>query len=141
MTRVANSAALPTTANGVKIAFNPTNGDQPTLAYLVYLFNQNGVNQLAAVLPSTLSAGTYNVIVTNNNGISSTAFQTRVVQRKPGVITQDSSGSGLAVVTNFISQTQTDVDRFTTGTIQGVTVSPAKPTQFITIWLTAKAID
>ena len=36
-------------------------GGTATNAYLVYLYNQSGVNQLAAILPSTLAAGNYNV--------------------------------------------------------------------------------
>src|SRR3984885_9855138 len=47
---------LPTTSNGVQIAFTPAAGGTPTNAYLVYLYNQGGVNQLAAILPSTLAA-------------------------------------------------------------------------------------
>src|SRR6185369_5193156 len=63
-------------------------------------------------------------------------FSVTVVQRKIGLITQDSTGSGLAVVQNFISATQLDVDRFTTGSISGITISPAKPGQVLIAWAT-----
>jgi uncharacterized protein (TIGR03437 family) len=119
--------------DGVKITFSPTGGGVSTIAYLVYLFNQNGVNQLAGLLPSTIGTGNYNVIVTTSTG-NSAGFPVTVVQRKFGVISQDSTGTGLAVVQNFISQSQLDVNRFTTGTISGVTISPAKPGQIVVIW-------
>jgi uncharacterized protein (TIGR03437 family) len=106
-----------------------------TAAYMIYDYNQSGVNQLAALLPSTVAAGNYNLTVTNN-GSTSAAFPITVVQRKPGIITQDSSGSGLAVVQDFISQSQLDIDRFTTGAISGITISPARPGQVLIAWLT-----
>ncbi|HEV2448006.1 MAG TPA: hypothetical protein VGS58_18880, partial [Candidatus Sulfopaludibacter sp.] len=129
------SFPLPTTSGGVKITFTPASGGSGTDAYLVYLYNQSGVNQLAAVLPSTVATGNYNVTVTNN-GAASTPFSVTVVQRKLGLITQDSTGTGLAVVQNYISATQLDVDRFTTGSISGITISPAIPGQVLIAWAT-----
>ena len=129
------SFPLPASSGGVQIAFTPTSGGSATNAYLVYLYNQSGVNQLAAILPSTLAIGNYNVTVTNGGTVSA-PFAVSVVQRKPGVITQDSSGSGLAVIQNYISATELDVDRFTTGTVSGVTISPAKPGQPLIAWAT-----
>jgi len=120
---------LPQTLTNVSISVGST------AAYMIYDYNQSGVNQLAALLPSTVAPGNYNLTVTNNGSVSA-AFPITVVQRKPGIITQDSSGSGLAVVQNFISQTQLDVDRFTTGAISGITISPAKPGQVLIAWLT-----
>ncbi len=124
-----------TAADNVKITFTPTAGGAGTDAYLVYLYNQGGVNQLAAILPSTVAAGNYNVTVTNGSSTSA-PFASTVVQRKIGLITQDSTGTGLAVVQNYISAAQLDVDRFTTGTISGITISPAKPGQVLIAWAT-----
>jgi uncharacterized protein (TIGR03437 family) len=124
---------LPTTQSGVKITFTPVAGGSGTDAYLIYLYNQSGVNQLAAVLPSSVATGTYNVTVTTGNGTSAPSL-TQVVQRKTGAITQDSTGSGLAVVQNFISQSQLDINRFTTGSISGITISPAHPGQTLIAW-------
>jgi uncharacterized protein (TIGR03437 family) len=126
---------LTTSLNGVKITFTPASGGSGTDAFLVNTFNQSGVNQLAAILPSTVATGNYNVTVTNN-GAASAAFAATVVQRKPGLFTQDSSGSGLAVVQNFISAAQLDVNRFTTNTISGTTISPARPGQVLVAWAT-----
>jgi len=129
------SFPLPTSSSGVRITFTPAGGGAAVDAYLIYLYNQSGVNQLAAILPSTVAAGNYNVTVTTSQGTSA-GFATQVVNQKPGIITQDSTGSGLAVVQNFVSPTQLDVNRFTTQTISGITVSPAKPGQVLIAWMT-----
>ena len=127
------SFPLPTNTGNVKITFTPAAGGAGTDAYLVYLYNQGGVNQLAAVLPSTVAPGNYNVTVTYN-GNTSAPFQTQVVQRKLGLITADSTGSGLAVIQNFVSQSQLDIDRLTTFSSGGFTFSPAKPGQVLIAW-------
>ena len=128
------SFPLPTTSAGVKITFTPTAGGAGTDAYLVYLYNQSGVNQLAAVLPSTVAVGNYNVTVTN--GTVSSPLSVQVVQRKLGLITADGSGTGLSVIQNFISQSQLDIDRFTTYAASGYTFSPSKPGQVLIAWAT-----
>jgi uncharacterized protein (TIGR03437 family) len=129
------SFPLPTTSGGVTINFTPSTGGTGTPAYLIYTYNQSGVNQLAAILPSALAAGNYNVTVTAG-GSTSSPFATTVVARKVALFTQDSSGGGLAVVQNVVSATQLDVNRFTTQTISGITVSPAKPGQVLIAWAT-----
>jgi uncharacterized protein (TIGR03437 family) len=134
------SFPLPSTLAGVRITFRPASGAAVD-AYMVYTCNTSDYHctgdktQLAAILPSTIAAGTYAVTVTTAQG-TSTAFSVQVVNQKPAILTQDYSGSGLAVVQNFISQTQLDVDRFTTQTINGSTVSPAKPGQVLIAWMT-----
>jgi uncharacterized protein (TIGR03437 family) len=126
----------PTSSGGVQIAFTPIPVGPPTTAYLVYLYNQSGTNQLAAILPSTLAAGAYNLTVTNNNNLVSAPFLVTVLQHKPGLFTQDTSGTGLAVVQNFISVTEYDINRFTTGTANATPISPAKPGQTLIAWAT-----
>ena len=128
------SFPLPTSSSGVKITFTPAAGGAGTDAYLVYLYNQGGVNQLAGILPSGVAAGNYNVTVTN--GTVSAPFATQVVQRKLGLITADSSGSGLAVIQNYISAAQLDIDRFTTFSSGGFTFSPSRPGQILIAWAT-----
>lgn len=130
------SYPLPQSTNNVSIKFAPVSGGTATQAYMVYLFNNGTANQLAGVLPSTVSPGNYNVTVTNGTSTSS-SFAVQVVASKPGIVTQDSSGSGLAVVTNYVSASEPDdVNRFTTGAVNGSYISPAHPGQVITIWLT-----
>jgi uncharacterized protein (TIGR03437 family) len=126
---------LGTTLANVKITFTPIRPGPSTDAYMVYTYNVGGVNQLAGLVPSAVAAGDYNVTVTNNGAVSAN-FKTTVVGRKFGIITQDGSGSGNAVVQNFISATQLDVDRLTTGTLAGSTIthSPSHPGQVIIIW-------
>ena len=130
----ATTAIKPTSSSGVKITFTPAAGGTGTDAYLVYLYNQGGVNQLAGVLPSGLAVGNYNVTVTN--GTVSAPFPTQVVQRKLGLITADSTGSGLAVIQNYISASQLDIDRFTTFASGGYTFSPSRPGQVLIAWAT-----
>src|SRR5262249_10229870 len=78
---------LPTAStDGVKITFTPAAGGAGVNPYLVYLYNQGSVNQLAAVLPSTVATGNYNVTVTGNTGTTSAPFVVTVVQRKIGLI-------------------------------------------------------
>lgn len=120
----------PTVApDGVKITFTASGSVTATDAILVYEYNPSGTCQLAAILPSTVAPGTYNVTVTN--GTVSPVFATPVVQRKPALFTQDSSGGGLASVQNYISASSVDLNSFTTGTGKGTTISPAKPGQFM----------
>src|ERR1019366_6236158 len=47
----------PTNFGGVKVTFTPVAGGTGTDAYLVYLYNQSGVNQIACILPSTVAVG------------------------------------------------------------------------------------
>ena len=124
---------LGTTLANVKVTFTRLNVQTPIDAYMVYTYNQSGVNQLAAVLPSSVTPGDYNVTVTNGAAVSAN-FRTSVVSRKYRMITQDASGSGAAVIQNFISQAQLDVGRLTTGTLGGFTFSPTHPRQPIVIW-------
>ncbi len=114
-------------SGGIKVTFTPVAGGAGTDAYLVYLYNQSGVNQIAAILPSTVAVGNYNVTVTN--GTVSAPVTAQVVANKVALFTQDSTGSGLASVQNYISAGVVDLNRLTTGSVGGVTISPAKPGQ------------
>lgn len=129
------SYPLETSSNGVSINFASATGGSPVQAYIVYLYNSGGVNQLAGTLPSTLSPGNYNVTV-SNGAQTSDNFAVQVVASKPGLITQDSTGGGLAVVQNYVSQTELDIDRYTSGAVDGSLISPAHPGQVLTAWAT-----
>jgi uncharacterized protein (TIGR03437 family) len=116
--------------DGIKITFTPTSGGAGTDALLWYLYNPPpGPCQLAGILPSTVAVGNYNVTVTN--GSVSAPFASQVVQRKPALFTQDSTGGGLASVQNYIAPGVVDLNSFTTGTGKGTTISPAKPGQIL----------
>ncbi|HUA19039.1 MAG TPA: hypothetical protein VMU80_27065 [Bryobacteraceae bacterium] len=129
---------LPQSSDGVSIKFTPQSGGTATEAYIVYLYNENGTNQLAGLLPSTVTPGAYQVTVTTDSGTSSPA-NVQVVANNPGIVTQDSSGSGLAVVQNYVSASELDINRFTTGIVNGEYISPAHPGQTLILWLTGMA--
>jgi uncharacterized protein (TIGR03437 family) len=118
--------------DGVKITFTPVGGGSATDAFLVYTYNPSGTCQLAGILPSSVAVGNYNVVVTN--GTASAPFATKVQQRKFALFTQDSSGTGLASVQNYISASQVDLNSFTTGTGKATTISPGKPGQYLIAW-------
>ena len=61
-----------------------------------------------------------------NSGTVGTPFAATVVKSKVGLITRDSSGSGLALVQNYISASQSDINAYTS---QNAGLSPAKPGQ------------
>jgi len=113
--------------DGVKITFTPTAGGTGTDALLWYEYNPSGTCQLAGILPSTVATGSYNVTVTN--GSVSAPVATTVVASKFTLFTQDNSGSGLATIQNYVSATEYDLNRFTTGNINGTLTSPAHPGQ------------
>jgi uncharacterized protein (TIGR03437 family) len=134
-----NKMSLPyptsTPGGGTSVTFTPAAGGTGTQIYLFYTYNENGVNQIGGILPSTLATGDYSVTVTYNSS-TSPAVTVTVVASDPGIFTQDTSGAGLAVVQNFISATQYDIDRLTTGSVNGYTISPSKAGQLIIIWVT-----
>jgi uncharacterized protein (TIGR03437 family) len=122
----------PTSVGGVKVTFTPVAGGAGTDTYLIGVYKASGYDQINALLPSTVPVGSYNVTVTN--GTVSAPFVTKVVASKPGLFTQDQSGTGLAVVFNYISPSESDVDRLTTGNYNGALSSPAKPGQALVAW-------
>jgi uncharacterized protein (TIGR03437 family) len=134
-----NKMSLPyptsTGSGGTSVTFTPAAGGTGTEIYLFYTYNENGVNQIGGILPSTLAAGNYSVTVTYNSSTSN-VVTVKVVASDPAIFTQDTSGAGLAVVQNIISATEYDIDRLTTGSVGGYTISPAKAGQTIIIWVT-----
>ena len=118
----------PKVSNGVKVTFTPAAGGAGTDTYLTYI----GTSQINAMLPSTVPVGNYNVTVTN--GTASAPFPAQVVASKVGLFTQDYSGTGLAVVDNYISPSENDRNRLTTGIFNTVKISPAKPGQTLIAW-------
>ena len=126
---------LPANSNGVSINFTPTSGGSATSAYLIYLYNASGTSQLAAILPSSITPGNYNVTVTSG-GVSSAPLAVSVVKSKPAMFTLDQAGDGLAIVQNYVSASETDEDLYVTGVLNQQTVSPAYPGQTLIAWAT-----
>ncbi|MEP7353549.1 MAG: hypothetical protein ABI824_10000 [Acidobacteriota bacterium] len=94
----ATAPSYPTTLNNVKIALTSATGGSAIPVLMVYTYNDGTVNQLAAVLPSAVAAGAYDLRVTNGTN-SSAAFRTNVVLRKPGIVTSTGDGLGIAQAT------------------------------------------
>ncbi|HLK49550.1 MAG TPA: hypothetical protein VKT49_15515 [Bryobacteraceae bacterium] len=120
---------------GAAIRLTPAAGGSPLDAYMVYCYNSGGVTQLAAVIPSSAAPGTYNLTVTAN-GTAGAAFATTVVARNFQLMTQPATGSGRALAQNVVSQTQYDVNGFTTQPVPGQPFqrSPAKASQVMIAW-------
>ncbi len=135
-----NSAAplYPTILNNVRITFTAVNGGAVVNALMVYTYNLDGVNQLAAVLPSTAPVGAYDVRVTNG-ATASAPFRSSVVARKPGVITANGGGTGPAQATlsgQLILQRNTDL-----GKIGIFDTRPARPGERVDLWGTGVGPD
>jgi uncharacterized protein (TIGR03437 family) len=120
---------------GVTIQFAPAGGGASVPAYMESTYCAQGVTQVAAVAPSSLTPGAYGVTVTNN-GSNSSPFQTTVAATKFGIMTLPGSGSGRALVQNVVSGTQYDLNGFTTGPVAGANYqrSPATPGEYLIIW-------
>jgi uncharacterized protein (TIGR03437 family) len=131
----------PTTAglNGVRITFTAVTGGAVVNAYMVYTYNQSGVNQLAGVLPSNAALGAYDVRVITASG-TSTPFRTNVIARKPGIVTADGSGSGGAQATigaNYGALIRTSNQ----GRIGNFDTRPAYPGERVDFWGTGLGAD
>ena len=115
---------------GVSIAFTPAAGGPTVTPYMIYTYGHSGASQLAAVLPSTAAPGAYLVSVAVN-GSSSPAVPVTVVTRKFGLMTADSSGTGLAALQSIDASGTYHYNRFTTGQAQGTPYAPAHPGDFV----------
>jgi uncharacterized protein (TIGR03437 family) len=58
---------------------------------MIYTYNVDGVNQLAALLPSSVAPGEYDLRVTNQ-AQPSAPQRIRVLERKLGIVSADSTG-------------------------------------------------
>ncbi len=119
-----------TTPDGMKVTFTPAAGGAGTDAYIYYEITSGGNSQISGIVPSTLAPGKYNVTVTNGSQASA-AVQVTLTASKFELFTQNQGGTGLASVQNYISQTQVDLNSFTTGTGKSTTISPAHPGQYL----------
>lgn len=137
----ATPPTYPTTAglNNVRITLTAVSGGAVVNAYMVYTYNLSGINQLSAVVPSNAALGAYDVRVINN-GVTSAAFRTNVVARKPGIVTADGSGSGIAQATigaDFGALIRTS----NTGKIGTFNTRPVYPGERVDFWGTGLGAD
>jgi uncharacterized protein (TIGR03437 family) len=120
---------------GVTIQFTAAGGGSPVPAFMESTYCAQGLTQVAAVAPSSLAPGAYNVTVTNK-GSASAPFPTTVTATKFGIMTLPGSGSGRALVQNVVSSSRYDLNGFTTGPVAGANYqrSPAIPGEYLIIW-------
>ncbi len=122
----------PTTLSGTSVTFTPAAGGAAVNARLWY----TSAGQLAGLLPSTVTAGDYDVKVTYN-GDTGAAYRVKVVERNFGFATQAQNGSGPAQATYG----GLDLNRFTTGTLGQWSIRPAKLGDTMVLWGTGLGAD
>jgi uncharacterized protein (TIGR03437 family) len=126
-------------SSGSSIQITPVGGGAALSANMVYTYCSGGVTQLAAVMPSAATPGSYNMTVTFKSGAgsnTSAGFQTNVVAHNFQLMTQAGNGSGRALLQNVVSQTQYDLNAFTSGQVPGQSFlrSPAHPGEVLIAW-------
>jgi len=127
----ATAPNYPTTLNSVQINLTAVSGGTVVTVLMAYTYNQSGVNQLAAVLPSTTAIGAHDLRVTNGANTSA-PFRMNVVARKPGIVTADGSGSGEAQAT--LSGGLILARRSNLGKIGQFDTRPAAPGERVDLW-------
>jgi uncharacterized protein (TIGR03437 family) len=129
----------PATLSGTAVTLTPANG-APVNARMVY----TSAGQLAGLLPSSLTPGTYAVRVTNN-GLASTPQSITIVPRSLGIATANSAGSGIAQATIGNVNNGISLLRLTEGAVSfnGLdwTLSPAHPGDTLVLWATGGGAD
>lgn len=130
----------PDSLAGTSITFTPLTGGNAITARLVY----TSAGQVAGLLPSAITPGTYAVRV-SYNGIASAPQNVVVVARSFGIATANSAGSGLAQSTIANFNGGLSLTRFTPGTIQfggfTWTLSPAHAGDTVILWGTGGGAD
>ncbi len=138
--QIASTPAYPTNLAGTSITFTPLAGGADIQAKMVYTL----AGQVAALLPSSTSPGTYAVRVTYN-GLTSAARNVTVLPRAFGIATSNSAGSGLAQATIGNVNGGISLTRFTAGTVAfngyDWTLTPARPGDTLVFWGTGGGAD
>jgi uncharacterized protein (TIGR03437 family) len=136
----ASAPNYPNSLGGTSITFTPTGGGPTTIAKMVYSF----ASQIAALLPSSITPGTYSVQVTYNT-LTSAPQTVTVVARSFGIATQNAAGTGTAQATIGNVNGGASLTRFTTGSTAfgGLTwtLSPAHPGDTLVLWGTGGGAD
>ncbi|MEP7351826.1 MAG: hypothetical protein ABI824_01205 [Acidobacteriota bacterium] len=143
----APAPAYPTLLSGVSISLTPASGGNALPMLMSYNYNFIGnttvvaaaqINQLRAIIPSTVATGSYNLRVTSPFGTSA-PFAVTVVQRKPGIVSSTGDGQGIAQAT---LQGQAILQRTSAqGKIGDFDTRPAHPSDVVTLWMTGLGPD
>ncbi len=111
---------VPTTLSGTSMRFTPVAGGPAFDALIAYTL----AGQIAGILPSTAPVGDYNATVTYNS--TSAPLRVSVVARNFGLVTLAGTGTGPAVIQNFVpSATTLPINQFGT---------PARPGQTLILY-------
>jgi uncharacterized protein (TIGR03437 family) len=136
----APSSAYPTSLSGTSVTFTPVSGGAAVNARIVYTLG----TQVAALLPSSITPGTYAARVTYN-GLTSSPQNVSVVARSFGIATVNSAGSGTSQATIGNINGGVSLTRFTSGSVafNGLTwtLSPAHPGDSLVFWGTGGGAD
>jgi uncharacterized protein (TIGR03437 family) len=137
---VANGTDYPNTLSGTSVTFTPAGGGTAIDARMVY----TSAGQIAGLLPSSITPGTYEVRVTYNT-LTSAAQNVTVAARSFGIATANSSGAGTAQATIGNVNGGISLTRFTTSSIAyggyTWTLSPAHPGDTLVLWGTGGGAD
>jgi uncharacterized protein (TIGR03437 family) len=129
-----------TNLGGTSINFIPTGGGTPISAKIVYTV----ASQVAGLLPSSITPGTYAVTV-SYSGISSAPESVTVVAHDFGIATSNSAGNGTAQATIGNVNGGLSLTRFTSGSITSGgytwTLTPAHPGDTLVLWGTGGGAD
>ncbi len=117
----ASAFPVPTTLAGTSMRFTPVAGGTFYDALIAYTLGA----QVAGILPSQTPVGDYNVTVTYNNSTSA-PLRVSVVSRNFALVSLAGSGTGPAVIQNFVAGAATlPINQFGT---------PAKPGQTLILY-------
>ena len=135
-----SAPSYPPNLAGTSITFTPSGGGAAVTAKMVY----TSAGQVAGLLPSSITPGTYAVTVTYNNQTSAPQNVT-VVARSFGIATSNSAGTGAAQATIGNVNSGLSLVRMTTGslTYSGYTwtLTPAHPGDTLVLWGTGGGAD
>jgi len=138
--QTATAPNYPTSLNGTSITFAAVGGGTPVTARMVYTL----ATQVAGVLPSSMTPGTYAVSVTYQTQ-SSPPQNVTVVTRSLGIAASNGAGSGAAQATIGNVNNGISLVRMTTGSISSGgydwTLSPAHPGDAVVLWGTGGGAD
>src|ERR1700722_7327249 len=135
----ATAPNYPAILGGTSVTFTPSAGG-PITAKMVYSL----AGQIAGLLPSSASPGTYAVTVTYNSQTSPPQNVT-VVARSFGIATSNSAGNGTAQATIGNVNGGLSLTRFTPGSVAlggfTWTLTPAHPGDTLVLWGTGGGAD
>jgi uncharacterized protein (TIGR03437 family) len=139
---IATAAApnYPTSLGGTSITFTPSGGGAVVNAKMVYSL----AGQVAGLLPSSITPGTYAVRVIYNTQTSAPQNVT-VAARNFGIATANSYGTGTAQATIGNVNGGVSLTRFNSGSVSfnglNWTLTPAHPGDAIVLWGTGGGAD